>query len=256
MSFLKKSWPFVLAGVIVCIGGFVFGLANNPKSPIKIYKTVDPTQMEPVHQTQGSAREGDRQAPQTSNFSQGTVQSTQQEPVRDPSGSDIVTSSSVESDSKTTEGVVAESPDTKGAVPPELSRKAMERLHRETRREQRIREIMEEISTYANRDISNKEFLQVVELQEELVRIQQESGMHYQEKEGISAMFNYFKFAATHMTEDGRFPTGEGQRLIEGIQATAPDSVEKQQAIEQLNQTLKIAIENGDEYFKLGPAGQ
>ena len=223
MSFLKKSWPFVLVGVIVCIGGFVFWRANTPKSPITIYKTVDPTQMDPVHQAQGSARETDRHAPQTPDSSQGTVQSTQQAPVRDPSGRDIATS--VERDTKTTDGVTAASQNTKGAVPAELSSEAMDRLYEEHQRQQRIDEILAELKTFANTDINKKDFFRILELKEELHRLSKEYGTSDAEEAARTAAVDHIKFAATHMTEDGRFPTQHGTRLIESLQSAAPDTL-------------------------------
>ena len=253
MSILKKSWPFVLAGVIVCIVGFVFWRANTPKPPIKIYKAVDPTQMDTVHQEQGSASETDRHVPQTPDSSQGTVQSTQQTPVREPSGSDITP---VEREGKTTDSVTAAPQNTKGAVPPELSSEAMERLHVAHTREQRVSEIMEELSTFANRHLNKEELSRVIELQEELHRIGKENGTFDVEDAAITAAFDHVKFASTHMTEDGRFPTQHGTSLIESLRSAVPDTPERQQAIEQLTRALNIAIENGDKYFKLDPAGE
>lgn len=252
--FSNRLFLGALAFFILCIGGFVFWRANTPKPPIKIYKTVDPTQMEPVHQAQGSARETDRHVPQTPDASQGTVQSTQQAPAREPSGRDIATS--VERDAKTTDSATAASQNTKGAVPAELSSEAMERLQVAYTRQQRVNEIMAELNTFANRRINTEELSRVIELQEELHRIGKEDGTFDAEDAKITAAFDYMKFASTHMTEDGRFPTQQGTRLIENFKSVVPDTPESQQAIDQLTQALNIAIENGDKYFKLYPAGE
>ena len=40
MSFLKKVLPFVLAALVVSTGAFIFGRANKPEAPIKVYKAT------------------------------------------------------------------------------------------------------------------------------------------------------------------------------------------------------------------------
>lgn len=255
MLFWKKVWIFALVAVIVCVIGFIFGRSQAPEVPGTIYKTVETPQREIDHRAQDIITEAGKQAPQTPDTPQG-VKSEPEETVLDETDSDAFNSFSVERDGEMTEGGVATPDDAKREVPPELSSEAMEELHREAAFETRIREIQSELSTFANRDISNEEFLHVIELQEELLSIQKERGLLHQEGGDVSATFDHFKFTAQHMTEDGRFPTRHGQRLLEGIRSTGPDTPEKQQAMEHLTRVLNIAIENGDEYFKLDPAGQ
>lgn len=257
MLFLKKVWFFALVAVIVCLVCFIFGRSQAPDVPVTIYKTVEtPTpQREIDRRARDITTETDKQAPQTLDTSQ-VAKSESEETVLDEIDSDALNSFSVGHDGEMTERVVAAPDNAKGEVPPELSSEAMEHLHEEHRRQIRIRDILEELSTYANRDISNEEFLRVIDLQEELQNIEKERGNLQEDDLGLSAAFDYVRFAATHMTEDGRFPTQQGQRLLEGLRSTVPDTPERQQAIEHLTRVLNIAIENGDEYFKLGSAGQ
>lgn len=255
MFFFKKGWIFVIVAVIVCVVGFIFGRSQAPDVPVTIYKPVETTQRTTVRRVQDTTTETDKHASQTPYTPQG-VKSESEEVVLDAPESEDVNSLSVEREGEITSGVVAAPDNAKGEVPPELSSEAMEELHREAAFDTRIREIQSELSTFANRDISNEEFLHVIELQEELLSIQKERGLLHQEGGDVSATFDHLKFTAQHMTEDGRFPTRHGHRLLEGLRSTGPDSPEKQQAVEHLTRVLNIAIENGDEYFKLDPAGQ
>lgn len=251
MYFFKKAWPFAVAAIIVGVGAFVFGRVNKPPSQITIYKQVTPTP-----KAQENAIE----------TSEEVVENQISDPVRaqtplhvaaDMDGTDreAATSAAEENHGETT-GETTVPHITKDVVPPELSREAMERRREEAMKEKQILEIVEELRTYADRDVSPEESIRVIELQEELLRIQQERGLLHQEGGNTFETLDYLKFSAAHVTEDGRFPTAQGTRLLEKLSNLGPDTPEKQTVLEHLTQVLNTAIENGDEYFQVDPNQQ
>ena len=200
MYFLKKAWPFVLAAIVVSVGAFVFGRANKPPSVVTIYKQVTPTQ---------------KAGKNAIDTSEKAVENQVSPPVRvqtplHVTGSEDVTFVTEGNHSETTTVPHV----TKGAVPPELSREVMERHHEDAMKEKQVLEIMGELRTYANRDISREESTRVIELQEKLVRIQQERGLLYREGGNTFETLDYLKFSAAHITEDGRFPTVQGHAFL------------------------------------------
>lgn len=248
MYFLKKGLPFAMAAIVVGVGAFFWGRTNKPGPPVTIYKAVQPV---PKANEAQNTRAGVADHVYTESTSETGHRSRSPIELRETEGEEIT--SNAEDD--TNKSMVGEEPTphiAKGEVPPELSREAMERRHEEYRQQQRVLEIMEEIRGYANNSVTSREdTLRVLELQEELLRIQQERGLLDQTSGDVFKFLEFSKIAATHTTDDGRFPTAKAAVLIEGIRDLTPDSPEKQVALERLNQVVATAMENGDAYFDL-----
>lgn len=251
MYFLKKAWPFVVAAIVVSIGAFVLGRVNKPESSVvTIYKQVTPTPK--ANRAQGATAEvaGDVHTPPESTSETGY---DRRAPIELRETGDESVASDAEGDANGSVIVKESMPHiTKGEVPSELSREAMERSHKEYRQQQRILEIMEEMGHYANNSPTSREdAARFIELRQELLRIQQERGQLHQTGGDVFKTNEFFKMALTHTTDDGRFPTSKASILIEGIRENTPDSPEKRVALERLNRIVATAIENGDEYFDL-----
>ncbi|MDE0684790.1 MAG: hypothetical protein OXI63_17870 [Candidatus Poribacteria bacterium] len=250
MYFLKKAWLFAMAAIVVGVGVFFFGRANKPGPPVTIYKAVQPAPKANVTQNTRAEVADHVYIPPESTSEVGHRGRSPIE-LRETEGEEVT--SNAEGD--TNKSMVGEEPTphlAKGEVPPELSREAMERRHEDYRQQQRVLEIMEEIRGYANNSVTNREdTLRVLELQEELLRIQQKRGLLEQTGGDVFKALEFSKIAATHTTDDGRFPTAKASVLIEGIRELTPDFPEKQVALERLNQVVATAMENGDEYLDL-----
>ena len=251
MYFLKKVWPFAIAAIVVGVGAFFFGRANKPGPPVTIYKTVQPApKANEAQNTRAEVADHVYIPPESTSETGHRSRSPIEIELREMEGEAIT--SNTEDDTNTS--MVAEelTPHiAKGEVPPELSREAMERRHKEYRQQQRVLEIVEEMRHYANNSVNSREDnLRLLELQQELLRIQQERGLLDDQTGGdVFKAHEFLKTALTHTTDDGRFPTAKASVLIEGIREHTPDSPEKQVALERLNRVVATAIENGDEYF-------
>ena len=239
-----------MAAIVVGVGVFFFGRANKPGPPVTIYKAVQPAPKANVTQNTRAEVADHVYIPPESTSEVGHRGRSPIE-LRETEGEEVT--SNAEGD--TNKSMVGEEPTphlAKGEVPPELSREAMERRHEDYRQQQRVLEIMEEIRGYANNSVTNREdTLRVLELQEELLRIQQKRGLLEQTGGDVFKALEFSKIAATHTTDDGRFPTAKASVLIEGIRELTPDFPEKQVALERLNQVVATAMENGDEYLDL-----
>ena len=248
MYFLKKVWIFAMAAIVVGVGAFFFGRTSKLGPPVTIYKAVQPA---PKANEAQNTRAGVVDHVYTESTSETSHRGRSPIELRETEGEEIT--SNAEDD--TNKSMVGEEPTphiAKGEVPPELSREAMERRHEEYRQQQRVLEIMEEIRGYANNSVTSREdTLRVLELQEELLRIQQARGLLDQTDGDVFKFLEFSKIAATHTTDDGRFPTAKASVLIEGIRDLTPGSPEKHVALERLNQVVATAMENGDEYFDL-----
>ena len=248
MYFLKKVWLFAIAVIVVGVGAFFFGRANKPGPPVTIYKAVQPTPKANEAQNTRAGFADHVYIPPESTSETGHRDRSPIE-LGDTEGEEGISNA----ESNTNKSMVGEEPTphiAKGEAPPEHSREAMERSHKEYRQQQRVLEIMEEIRGYANNSVNSREdTLRVLELQEELLRIQQERGQLYQTGGDAFKVNEFFKTVLTHTTDDGRFPTAKASVLIEGIRESTPDFLEKQVALERLNRIVATAIENGDEYF-------
>ena len=250
MYFLKKVWIFAMAAIVVGVGAFFWGRTNKPGPPVTIYKAVQPApKASAVQNTRAEVADHVHIPPEST--SETGHRSRSPIEVRETEGEK--TTSNAEGD--TNKSMVGEEPTphiAKDEVPPELSREAMERRHEDYRQQQRVLEIMEEIRGYANNSVTSREdTLRVLELQEELLRIQQARGLLDQTGGDVFKFLEFSKIAATHTTDDGRFPTAKASVLIEGIRYLTPGSPEKQVALERLNQVVATAMENGDKYFDL-----
>ena len=250
MYFLRKVLPFAIAAIVVGVGAFFFGRANKPGPPVIIYKAV---QLAPkANETQNTPAEvADHVYISPESTSETGHRSRSPIELRETEGEEMT--SNAEGD--TNKSMVEEESTphiAKGEVPPELSQEAMEQRHEDYRQQQRVLEIMEEIRGYANNSVTSREnTLRVLELQEELLRIQQKRGLLEQTGGDVFKFLEFSKMAATHTTDDGRFPTAKASVLIEGIRELTPDFPEKQVALERLNWIVATAMENGDEYFDL-----
>ncbi len=245
MYFLKKVWLFAMAAIVVGVGAFFFGRANKPGPPIIIYKAVQPApKANEAQNTRAEVADHVYIPPEsTSEAGHRGIE------LRETEGEKI-TSNAADDTNKSMVGEEPTPHTAKGEVPPELSREAMERRHEDYRQQQRVLEIMEEIKGYANNSVTSKEDnLRVIELQEELLRIQQARGLLEQTSGDVFKVLEFSKIALTHTTDDGRFPTAKASVLIKGIRELTPDSPEKQVALERLNRVVATAMENGDEYF-------
>ena len=249
MYFLKKVWIFAIAAIAVGVGAFFFSRANKPGSPVTIYKVVQPTpKANEAQNTRAEVADHVYIPPESTSEAGHRGHS----PIEHRETEGEEGTSNVEGD--TNKSMVGEEPTPhidKGEVPPELSREAMERRHEEYRQQQRVLEIVEEMKRYANNSVNSREDnLRILELQQELLRIQQERGLLDDQTGGdVFKAHEFLKTALTHTTDDGRFPTAKASVLIEGIREHTPDSPEKQVALERLNRVVATAIENGDAYF-------
>ena len=245
MSFVKKAWPLILTVLVVSIGAFLFGRANKPAPPVKIYKVTTPTQQQIEAPTKTEAKT-DSSIVQNQGSRPATDGSLQESP-------DIPRTDSKEG-ALATEVVPSEptsgTPVTKGAVPPELSREAMEQLQKQEELRKRSAEIWAELQTFANREISNEEFLHALDLQKEHFRIQQELGIFDKDGQDSALDFEYFRFMATHSTEDGRLPTSRAIQFLDLFERTGPNTPEHQSMLRQFRKIAHQAMENGDEYFQ------
>ena len=249
MYFLKKVWIFAIAAIVVGVGAFFFGRANKLGPPVTIYKVVQPTPKANAAQNTRAEVVDHVYIPPESTSETGHRGRSLSE-RRETEGEEITPNA----EGDTNKSMVAEEPTphiAKGEVPPELSREAMERRHEEYRQQQRVLEIVEEMRRYANNSVNSREDnLRLLELQEELLRIQRERGLLDDQTGGdVFKAHEFLKTALTHTTDDGRFPTAKASVLIEGIREHMPDSPEKQVALERLNRVVATAMENGDEYF-------
>ena len=251
---LKKGWIFVIVAVIICVVGFIFGRSQAPQAPIKIYKAVETTQESPKHVVKDASQvQTQTESPSASRDAETGDQKSSAIEVSAFESEEIMTHAEAPHSESIVEGETT-SHITKGAVPPELSRDAMERTHKEYQQEQRVLDIMAEMSEYANKSsISREDSLRVLKLQQELLQIQQDRGMLHQEGGNAFENNEFLQFATTRTTDDGRFPTSKGHLLIEGIRKNTPDSPEKQDSLERIHRIVTAAIENGDEYFYLNP---
>ena len=253
MYFLKKAWPFAIAAIVMGIGVFLFGRANKPVPPVTIYKVIQPTPKADEAQHTRADVAGHVHTPPEST-SKTDHRSSSPIELRETEGEEIISNA----EGNTHTSVVEEEPTSdiaEGEVPPELSEEARERRREEyNRQQQRVLEIREEIERYAdNSNGSRAEHLRLIELTQELLRIQQERGMLYEDTDGaVSKTFQAFEFFKTvdaHTTDDGRFPTAKADVLIEAMREHTPDSPEKQIFLERINRIVATAIENGDEYL-------
>ena len=250
MYFLKKVWSFAIAAIVVGVGAFFFGRANKPESPVTIYKAVQPVpKANEIQNTRAEFADHVYIPPESTSEAghRGRLPIELRE-----TESEGGTSNAEDNINKSMVGQEPTPHIAKGEVPPEHSREAMERSHEEYRQQQRVLEIMEEIRGYANNSVNSREdTLRLLELQEELLRIQQERGQLYQTGGDAFKVNEFFKTVLTHTTDDGRFPTAKASVLIEGIRENTLNFPEKQVALERLNRIVATAIENGDEYFDL-----
>ena len=226
---------------------FFSGVLTNRPPRVTIYKVVQPTPKANEAQNTG-AEVGDYVYIPPESTSETGHRSRSPIELRETEGEEITPNA----EGDTNKSMVAEEPTphiAKGEVPPELSREAMERRHEEYRQQQRVLEIVEEMRRYANNSVNSKEdTLRLLELQQELLRIQQERGLLDDQTGGdVFKAHEFLKTTITHTTDDGRFPTAKASVLIEGIREHMPDSPEKQVALERLNWVVATAMENGDE---------
>ena len=249
MIFLKKAWPFVVAAIVVSIGAFVLGRANKPPSVVTIYKEVTPVPKANRSQSPTAEVSG-----HVHTLPESTSETGHRGELRGP-GSESV-SSDAEGDAN--DSLVAEetaSRVTKGGVPPELSREAMEQLDERARLQQQRDEIRKALQTFSGRDLSNEEFLHVLDLRKEYQSVQQKLGVFEAEGVDTSAGLDYFRFMATHSQKDGRIPTSKAPQFLElfekvGKNLSEQQSIEHQAMLEQFGKIAHQAIENGDEYFQ------
>ena len=246
MYFLKKAWPFVFAAIVVSVGAFVFGRANKPPSVVTIYKQVAPTP---------EANEAQNTPGEDAGHVHTPPESTSETGHRRHSPGEAVTSNA---EGNANGSVVVEETTphiTKGAVPPELSREAMEQLHEQARLRQQGDKIWKELQTFSDRDISSEEFLHVLDLREKYQGIQQKLGVFDAEGVDISTGLDYLKFMATHSQKDGRIPTSKALQFLElfekvGRNLSEQQSIEHQAMLEQFGKIAHQAIENSAEYFQ------
>ena len=245
MYFLKKAWPLVVAVMVVSIGAFLFGSANKPAPPVKIYKVTTPTRQQRDTPTKIENKTGSSTV-QNQGSRPATGGNLQESPEIPGTASKEGALASESVHSEPTSGT----PVTKGAVPSELSREAMEQLQKQEELRKRSAEIWAELQTFANREISNKEFLQALDLQKEHSRIQQELGIFDKEEQDSALDFEYFRFMATHSTEDGRLPTSQAIQFLDLFERTGPNTPQHQDMLRQFRKIARQAMENGDEYFQ------
>ena len=251
MYFLKKVWIFAIAAIVVGVSVFFLGRANKPGPPVTIYKVVQPApEANAAQNTRAEVADHAYIPPEstseTSHRGHSLIERRETEGEEGISNAEGDTNKSMVEEELTPHIAKSE-------VPPELSREAMERRHEEYKQQQRVLEIVEEMRRYANNSGNSREdTLRLLELQQELLRIQQARGLLDDQTGGdVFKAHEFLKTAITHTTDDGRFPTAKASVLIKGIREHTPDSPEKQVTLERLNRVVAIAMENGDAYFDL-----
>lgn len=242
MSILKKLWVFILVGMIVGIGAFIFGRSQAPQGPITIYKAVQPSQLETDRQAQNIATEIDRQASQTPGTPpQGSVQSEAQGSVLPPGG-DIVTDTSIDPASEMTESVVDGSDEDKA---PSLS---AEELRRQELLQQRA-SIHEQLQTlvppgHTVHSADDPELMsQLLELREELVQI--EGKLNGYIDTGALSAINLSKTMNRNLDQDGNLSVIGAEEVADFFQQDG-----KPEVAERLRLVIQNARKNGDEIIR------
>lgn len=248
MSFLKKVWPFVLAGVIVSICIFVFGRFNKPLDSIKVYKTVTPTPKAEKNTVAGDTQTLETPAPQPDDINDN---STVSERHFTDDSLDIENIDSIEDiDSitvnKSDDSDVLEPQDL--SVSPELSDQEIERqklLQRRAEAREQMRTIAPE--GVRIRGSENPELVrEILQLHEEIVRIDHAlSNTHDHSLDELLTVNRTAMFVLDNvlpeMTPDGKMPISTAEKMV---------SVWEQegnfQAVNRMRLVIQNAMNRGD----------
>ena len=124
------------------------------------------------------------------------------------------------------------------------------RIERERSLEERRAEIMSALQQYADKELSNEEFLNVIDLQEEHLRIQQDLGLLEIDETQLSSQFEYFRFIANHTTADGRIPTAKASEFMGLVEKLGSNIPELRSLLPLFRESIDAAKKNGDVYFQ------
>ena len=262
MRFFKKTWPFIITGLVV-IGIFAFTYlhSNKPVAPIKIYKA---TVAEPVRTGQSKAK------PATHPGAQGVETNESQSSVagESPIVSDMhrTTDESLDTtdESLATEEVVSgrdergdvdsDTRDTEGpSANLQLSAEELWRqmlLQRKAEIHEQMQAIMPEGGTVHSSE--NPEAMrQLLQLFKELNAVEQELSNNPQDPsfEDAHTLYKMAMFHVEHvapdLTPEGNMPISTAEKLIQRWEQDG-----NFEAANRIRQVIQYAVENGDELIE------
>lgn len=248
MSFLKKVWPFVLAGVIISISAFVFGRSNRPAVLTKVYKTVTPTPTAEKNTVSRGSQTFETPARQPDNTSNNSAVSERHftDDSLDVEGIDSIEDIDSITVNKSDDSDVLEPEDL--SVSPELSDQEIERQ----KLLQRRAEVREQMRTIAPEGVrirgsENPELVrEILQLHEEIVRIDHAlSDTHDHSLDELLTVNRTAMFVLDNvlpeMTPDGKMPISTAEKMI---------SVWEQEgnfeAVNRMRLVIQNAMKSGD----------
>ena len=241
MSFLKKSWPFALAGlVIICVWTAVHLRSNKLLAPVKIYEVPQRTPQE-----QSNTKPTIRQDAQTPETSERQASETNENLAESDT---YITSEFL--DAVVVEGIDENEEIESYVLDTEESSATPQLSTEESRRQTLINrqvEIQAQMEAMARADgsVAPRDVPKSLELFEESLRISQELGvLNSDDSSAAFRLIERSKFIASHTTGDGKVPVSIGSRIA--------DMYEKDgyyEAAEKMRIITQYALENRDEFF-------